>query len=288
MGRTSRCIGVAASRSSTGRFRPVSRRPLVCPPAAHAPRAEDRILDPRRSRPTYPTIGVIDPSLFLDHGRVFLLYKTDGKPSSIRLLRLTRNGMHARGRSHTLLAAPGVIENPVMVRHGKWLYLFMSQGDYTRCSYSTVWRRSRGLLRWRARPQRTLLARRSTGLCGPGGADVVVDQRAVRLYFHAWTCRRTGRPCADPFRMGRSALGLRPVRALYGARLRFGGGAVRVGSFLRPHPKRATRHPHRHAHHQRRHPHRQHHARRHPHRQHHAKRHVRAHARAHGHAPRRR
>lgn len=244
MGASSRCIGVAASRSATGRFRPVGRRPLVCPPAAHAPRAEDRILDRHRARPTYPTIGAIDPSVLVDRGRVFLLYKTDGMPSSIRLLPLRRNGLHARGRSRVLLAARGVLENPVMVRRGRWLYLFLSQGDYSRCSYSTVWRRSRSIRRWRHRPQRTLLARRGTGLCGPGGADVVVDRRAVRLYFHGWTCRGTGRPCAEPFHSSAADSGRRAVRVLYGARLRFTRRAVRVASFIGPHTARPSHRKH--------------------------------------------
>jgi arabinan endo-1,5-alpha-L-arabinosidase len=270
MGATSRCIGVAASRTSTGRFRPVSRRPLVCPPAAHAPRAEDRILDRRRSRPTLPTIGAIDPSAFVDHGRVFLLYKTDGMPSSIRILRLRANGLHARGRSRALLAARGVVENPVMVRRGRWLYLFMSAGDYTRCSYSTVWRRSPNIFRWRGRPQRTLLARRSTGLCGPGGADVVVDRRAVRLYFHAWTCRGSGRPCAGSFHMTARTVG--PVRALYGARLRFNRRTVRVASYIRPHAQVAKPH-HAKRRHATKHVKKRRHARRHHVRRHHAKRH---------------
>ncbi|MDH2413186.1 family 43 glycosylhydrolase [Nocardioides sp. CER19] len=273
MGETSRCIGVAAARTSTGRFRPVGRRPLVCPPAARAPRAEDRILDRRRARPTLPTIGAIDPSAFVDRGRVFLLYKTDGKPSSIRILRLRANGLHARGRSRALLTNRGVVENPVMVRRGRWLYLFMSAGDYSRCSYSTVWRRSRNVFRWRNRPQRTLLARRSTGLCGPGGADVVVDRRSVRLYFHAWTCRRSGRPCAASFHMtGRTGGG--PVRALYGARLRFSRRAVRVASYIRPHTQAARHHAQKKRHHARAHHARRHHVKRqHVKRQHHAQKH---------------
>jgi hypothetical protein len=237
MGRTGRCIGVAASATGTGRFRPVSRRPLVCPPAAHAPRAEDRILDRRRRRPTYPTIGAIDPSLFLDRGRVFLLYKTDGRPSSIRLLRLGPDGLHARGRSRTLLAARGVLENPVMVRHGRWLYLFLSAGDFSRCTYSTVWRRSRRITRWRGRPQRTLLAGRSTGLCGPGGADTVVAPGVVRLYFHGWTCGG-GRACGRAFHHTPGRAG--PVRALYAARLRFGRHGVRVGAFVHARVGHAT------------------------------------------------
>jgi hypothetical protein len=279
---TSRCIGVAAARTGTGRFRPVSRRPLVCPPAARAPRAEDRILDRRRARPTYPTIGAIDPSVFVDRGRVYLLYKTDGRPSSIRLLRLRANGLHARGRSRPLLAARGVLENPVMVRHGRWLYLFMSAGDYSRCSYSTVWRRSHRILRWRGHPQRTLLGRRSTGLCGPGGADVVIDRSTVRLYFHGWTCRRTRRPCADPFHKARVSPARQPVRALYAAKLRFNRHGVRVGSFLGAHPgKHGRKHTRKHRKHRLGHAH----AAKHRHvSKHHAKQHHkgrRHHARAH-------
>jgi hypothetical protein len=159
-----------------------------------------------------------------------------------------------------------------MVRHGRWLYLFMSAGDYARCSYSTVWRRSRSLVRWRGKAQRTLLAKRSTGLCGPGGADVVVDRHRVRLYFHGWTCR-AGRPCTNAFHKARWDRG--PVRALYGARLRFSRRGVTVGSFVRPHP----RHVHGARHHGARHHGALHHGARHhgkkhrKHRRHHVRRH---------------
>jgi arabinan endo-1,5-alpha-L-arabinosidase len=270
MGRTSRCIGVAWSRTSTGGFRPVSPRPLVCPPAAHVPRAEDRILDRRRGRPTYPTIGAIDPSVFLDRARVFLLYKTDGRPSSIRLLRLSVDGLHASGRSRRLIAAKGVLENPVMVRHGRSFYLLMSQGDYSRCSYSTVWRRSRNLYRWAGHRQRTLLARRSTGLCGPGGADVVVDRSNVRLYFHAWTCHGSARPCGATLRASRRRHGVAAIRSLYGARIRFSRGGVRVASFLGT--SVAAKHAAKHGKHGK-HRREQHHVRRHHAKRHHAKRH---------------
>lgn len=234
MGRTSRCIGVAASATSTGRFRPVGRRPLVCPGRARTPRAEDRVLDGQRKRTTYPTTGVIDPSVLVDRGRVLLLYKTDGTPSSIRLLRLHSDGLHAAGRSRRLVSSRGVVENPVMVRRGRWFYLFTSTGDYTRCSYATTWRRSRSLLRWRGHPQHVLLSRRRTGLCGPGGADVVVGRGVVRMYFHGWTCRGTARPCAAPFHLvGHRERYRHPVRALYGARLVFTRrGVVHVSGFL--------------------------------------------------------
>ena len=210
---------------------------------------------------------------------MFLLYKTDGKPSSIRLLRLRANGLHARGRSRKLLATDGVLENPVMVRHGRWIYLFMSAGDYSRCSYSTVWRRSSRITRWRKRSQHTLLAGRSTGLCGPGGADVVVDRRAVRLYFHGWTCHGS-RPCGDAFHAaGRDDDAL---RALYAARLRFGRRGVRVGSFVGTHAQHGKRHHHRKRHDRKRHHAKRHHTKRRQHtKRHHAKHHAHQHRVAH-------
>ena len=221
---TSRCIGVAVARSSTGAFRPVGDRPLVCPPSADTPPAWDRLLDRGATKPRLRAIGAIDPSLFVDRGRVYLIYKTDGRPSSIRALRLKAGGLQPKGaRSRQLFASSGVLENPVLVRRGGWYYVFLSAGDYTRCSYATAWRRSKRLLNWRHRAQRVLLDRTTTrGLCGPGGADVVADGNRLRLYFHGWTCRGTPRPCAEPFHhwQGREAA-RRPVRALYGAWLSF-------------------------------------------------------------------
>ena len=235
---TSRCIGVATARISTGQFRPVGDRPLVCPPAAKAPPAWDPVLEPGMTTPTYPTIGAIDPSIFLDRGRVFLLYKTDGKPSSIRILRLKRGGLQPFGpRSRALFGSAGVLENPVMVRRGKWVYAFMSAGDYTRCSYATVWRRSKNIWDWSRRVQRVLLDSTTTrGVCGPGGADVLVDGRDVKLYFHGWTCNGSPRPCLEPFHNwdGKEAYRT-PVRALYGAHLTFTKRhVVKVDRFIRP------------------------------------------------------
>lgn len=220
---SSRCIGVAVARWSTGQFRPVGDRPLVCPPAAQAPPAWDPVLDPGRTTPTYPTIGAIDPSIFVDRGRVYMLYKTDGKPSSIRLLRLRRTGLRPLAASKVLFGSPGVLENPVMIRRGKWFYAFMSAGDYTRCGYSTVWRRSKRIGNWVGRGQRVLLnTTTARGVCGPGGADVLVDGKDVKIYFHGWVCNGTARPCLEPFHNWNGRERYRtPVRALYGAYLTF-------------------------------------------------------------------
>jgi arabinan endo-1,5-alpha-L-arabinosidase len=205
LGINGRCIGVAVASSPTGQFLPTGSAPLVCPPDAKTPLAGDPVLDAGRTEPTLPTAGAIDPSLFQDRTGTWLLYKTDGVPSSVRIVQLTPNGLQVAGGSRAILASTGVVENPVMLRRGAFYYLFTSVGDYTTCGYGTVYRRSRDLLSWRGH-SRALLTQRTTHLCGPGGADLLVQGRGrnvkVSLYFHGWVCGGTGRPCRTPSTRG--------------------------------------------------------------------------------------
>jgi beta-xylosidase len=222
---SSHCIGVATARLPTGRFQPVGSAPLVCPPGADTPPAADPMIDPGRAEPTPPTYGAIDPSLFEGRSGTWLLYKADGRPSSIRIVSLTRDGLQVVGGSRPLLVSGGVVENPVILKRGRFFYLFYSVGDYTTCGYKTVYRRSRSLVSWTGR-QRPILTKAKTHLCGPGGADVLVTGRGakaqVSLYFHGWVCRGTGRPCREPFHAWQGREDYRqPVRALYAVRLAF-------------------------------------------------------------------
>lgn len=223
---SSRCIGVAISASPTGQFTPYGAGPLVCPPDADTPLAEDPILDAGQSEPTVPTHGAIDPSLFRGPDGPWLLYKTDGTPSAIRIVPLSANGLDVAGGSRQLLVSSGVLENPAMVKVGRFFYLFNSVGDYTRCSYQTVYRRSTSLLSWSRKAAHPILTKAKTKLCGPGGADVMVRGRGrkatLSVYFHAWTCRGTGKPCREPFHAWDGQEDYRrPVRALYGVKLGF-------------------------------------------------------------------
>jgi arabinan endo-1,5-alpha-L-arabinosidase len=227
-----RCIGVARSRSPRGPFRPVGRRPLVCPSYADTPRALDPLLPRDRS---LPRAGVIDPSVFVDaDGAAYLLYKTDRIPSSIRLLQLSRSGTRPRAGevSRELMRSPGVIENPVLAQRSEGYVLLLSEGDWTRCGYTTVWRRSPSLLDWSAAEAGVLLDKES-GLCGPGGADFVDDGGRDLLFLHGWTCRGTPRPCEGRGKWDhrRKARGL---RALYAARLRWEAGLPVVSGWLVP------------------------------------------------------
>ncbi|WP_210648947.1 family 43 glycosylhydrolase [Nocardioides sp. SYSU D00065] len=233
MGEHGRCIGVARSASPRGPFRPVGRAPLVCPAYARVPTAQDPLL-PRD--PTLPRAGVIDPSWFRDaDGSAYLLYKTDRVPSSIRIVPLSRDGQSVRrgATSLELLRFEGVWENPVLTRRSGDYVLLVSEGDWTRCTYSTRWLRSADLLDWSAAETGVLVDAATTGLCGPGGLDLVEGRGGRTLAFlHGWTCHGTPLPCAGTGNWDQK-LRSRGRRALYAARLGWIDGVPQVTGWLR-------------------------------------------------------
>ncbi|WP_435770687.1 family 43 glycosylhydrolase [Nocardioides sp. SYSU DS0651] len=232
LGRHGRCIGVAVARRALDAFRPVGTRPLVCPARADTPRAADAI-----HAPGLPRTGAIDPSYFTQGGRRYLLYKTDGVPSSIRLLPLSSGGLHVRRSadpdrpSRELVRSDGVIENPVLLRRDADYYLFTSEGDFARCSYRQMWRRSTSLTAWDGVPGGYLLTRHRTGgLCGPAGGDVLVDGSSTTIYFHGWVRTGTTTPPGRSFWAWEGKTDA--IRALYAARLRFPGKVPTVARYL--------------------------------------------------------
>lgn len=224
LGPEGRCIGVAVSREALGRFTPVGR-PLVCPRGARKPGgglvapAPDRV---RSAWSRLPRRGVIDPSVVRLGRRAFLLYKTQGLPSTIRIVRLTDGGMRATRGSRELIRVRHIVENPVLLRRGGRYVLLTSEGSYADCGYRTVWRRSAHLLRWGSAKPRLLLGRGS-GVCGPGGADVVVRHAGPVVFFHGWACGRFAHTCPSRGRLDdRPQLDAR--RTLYAARLTWRDG----------------------------------------------------------------
>jgi hypothetical protein len=236
VGSQGRCIAVAVAPTPDATFTPVGDRPLVCPANARTPRAEDRLRGRTRDLPRQ---GVIDPSLFRSRkGRLFLLYRTQGTPSTIRMVRLTRGGTRVpdHQKSRQLVRSPGIVENPVLVQKYGRFVLLTSEGWFGHCRYRTLWQRSRSVWDWAGSKAHVLVDRRSTGICGPGGADVLQDGRDSWLYLHGWVCGEgITTPCPARFakKEGVSTPGER--RALYGARLRWTATAhPYLGRFLEP------------------------------------------------------
>ncbi len=229
LGRQGRCIGVAVSDSPTGNFTPLEDRPLVCPRRAKAPRAYDDTV-PEPGEPDHPRAGAIDPSVFGDKaGKQYLLYKTQGRPATLRMVPLTKRGTRVsriRGEprpSTELMRSRKIIENPVLVRRRSEYVLFYSQGNFRNCHYKTLWRRAGTPTKLAKAPKHALLNRSRTGVCGPGGADIARIGGSTQMFFHGWVCR-TGPGSADftachsHFHVERDS-DLDPRRVLYAARL---------------------------------------------------------------------
>ncbi len=231
LGPLGRCIGVAVARTPLEKFHP-KRRPISCPRRARTPLASDKVRPPS---PASRAGGVIDPEGYqARNGARFLLYRTQGTPSSIRMVRLTRDGLRARkgGRARILATSRGVIENPVLVQQRKGWVLITSQGYYGDCDYRTTWRRAPTLQGLKKVRSRALVTRSSTRLCGPGGADIVGGSL---LFFHAWTCHARACPRSDLQRSPRYGA----QRSLFAARLRWDRrGRPHLGAFVKPTKKK--------------------------------------------------
>ena len=230
----SRCIGVAYSKKSFGPFTPIGNAPLVCPVVPGVPRAGDtpptKVLGKRSQ-----TRGVIDPSSFIGNkGQRFLVYRTQGQPSSIRLVKLSERGRRIQTGQVSMFLTnnPGIEENPVITRHDdKWV-MFTSVGWFGHCGYRTYWRRTNDFRDWsRATP--TLLLSTANNMCGPGGADVVqLRDGRTQLFFHAWTCYRERYPCPADWNKDRPQK-RKGVRALYGVNLRWSAASrPRIESWI--------------------------------------------------------
>ena len=215
-----RCIGVAVASSVTGPYEPRDT-PLICPGGRHG--APDKVAN----RPV-ANAGVIDPSPFKDAaGRRFILYKTQKTPSSIRMLRLNDKGTNWIGNaSKELVRSSGIIENPVMVQRGSTFVLFASRYGYNNCSYATVYMKSSNKWNFAGKTQHKLMTTASTGICGPGGADITrAHTGGWRIFLHGWICGTGTSPCKD-------TPGPNARRALYAAVLKWDGSTPRVGKFL--------------------------------------------------------
>jgi hypothetical protein len=212
----------------------------VCPRRAETRTAYDVVPGARASG--LPRDGVIDPSLFVDDGNLHLLYKTQGRPSSIRVVQLNGRGIRTArrpgedARSVEVLRSERTVENPVVVRRSDQYVLFTSSGNFQTCRYRTVWRRSTDLADFSTAKSHVFLTRSRTGVCGPGGADLARRGGATLMFFHGWMCGSTPpyAHCPSHFGLDEDEV-LRPRRSMFAARLRWtGNDRPRLRFFVAP------------------------------------------------------
>lgn len=174
-----RCLSMATSSSPAGPFVDSSAGPVTC-----------------------AGWGVIDPHIFRDGTRTWLLFKVEGSPDRIMVARLdsTLRGL-VPGTARTLLVPKAawegaVVENPAMIRYRRKLYLFYSGNGYGSTKYATGYAVCRSVL-GRCRRMGRLLATNSW-VAGPGGAMPFFDAAGgLRLAYHAWRPGSVGYPTTD-------------------------------------------------------------------------------------------
>ena len=204
----SRCIGVAVLQEVVRPVHPDRQRARSCARSSRASRAPADTPPTKVLGKRSPTRGVIDPSSFIGNkGQRFLVYRTQGQPSSIRLVKLSaaRPPDPAGQVSMLLTSNPGIEENPVITRHDdKWV-MFTSVGWFGHCGYRTYWRRSPDFRDWsRADAEAAALDGQRPVRPGRRRRAAARDGR-TQLYFHAWTCYREPLPVPGRLEQGPAA-----------------------------------------------------------------------------------
>ncbi|MBC9823550.1 family 43 glycosylhydrolase [Terrabacter sp. MAHUQ-38] len=169
------CIGVAFSNSPVGGFVPHGSGPLICPLSQG---------------------GAIDANTFVARdGTRYLTWKSDGnavnQPSTLWVSRVSNNGTTLVGATTAMLTVPAgqIIEAPDLVERDDKMVLFYSGGSFASCGYYTSYATAPAVTGpWTSAPS-AFMTQANTGLCGPGGADVVTSQDGLgggdKVVLHA-------------------------------------------------------------------------------------------------------
>ncbi|MGH1564703.1 family 43 glycosylhydrolase [Mumia sp. DW29H23] len=208
------CIGTATASSPLGPFVPAGS-PLICPLSLG---------------------GAIDANTFVDStGARYLIWKNDGNAigatSTIYATQTNANGTALIGSNIPLIsgAAGQIIEAPDVVRRPGGYVLFYSGGSYGGCGYYTGYATA-GSLGGPWSVAGAFMTQGNTGICGPGGADVVTDTTGLtggdKVVFHGWVSG-----ARHMFSVDLSWSGLTPVQGGTRAASLDGDGRADLGWF---------------------------------------------------------
>lgn len=170
------CIGVSTSDSPDGPFVPAGAQPLVCPVSSG---------------------GAIDPSLYVENGRKYLLWKADGNccrlPAVINIQPLSADGLALTGDPIPLIHNDqpwegAVVEAPTLIERNGTYYLFYSANNFGGGAYRTGYATATNL----AGPYTKHGELMSTELfrdqiVGPGGETfTTAPDGSTAIAFHGW------------------------------------------------------------------------------------------------------
>jgi GH43 family beta-xylosidase len=177
------CISRALGSSPAGPFRDDSTGAFICPLAQG---------------------GAIDPSVFVDDGVPYLLWKSDGNccelPTIIYSQRLSADGMSVDGEPTKLIDATakwqaGIVEGPSMVRDGDRYLLFYSANDWDTVDYAIGVATCESVTGpCRATTDTAWMGSERQSL-GPGGQEFVeAPTGGIWMVHHGWLPNQAGTP----------------------------------------------------------------------------------------------
>lgn len=176
------CVGAAESASPAGPFVDKASKPLIC-------QAE--------------LGGTIDASPFLEGGRLYLYFKSDGnccnQPTHIFVQELQPDGLAVTGQPTRLLTngrswEGKVIEAPTMVQRGGKYTLFYSANDFGNGTYAVGYATCAGPVGpcQPADDSPFLKSRAERNLYGPGHQVVFRVGEQDFIAYHAWELKPDG------------------------------------------------------------------------------------------------
>lgn len=168
------CVSRALSSSPAGPFVDDSTMPFVCP------------LD---------LGGAIDPSVVVDNGKPYLLYKNDGNccniTTSLWSVPLSSDGLSLDGQPTNLLSTSqpwegGNIEAPSMVAVNDKYLLFYSANDWDTANYAVGYAVCDSITGPCTKPDTEPWMASTSNAQGPGGQEFYAARDQVWMVYHGW------------------------------------------------------------------------------------------------------
>ena len=174
------CISRATSANPSGPYVDDSTGPFICPAAAG---------------------GAIDPSVYVDQGTPWLLWKSDGDccnlPTTIEIQRLTPDGLAVAGPPTALIGATqawegGIVEGPSMIKSDGTHWLFYSANAWGTPDYGIGVARCASITGPCTKPLDQAWLAGSGSELGPGGEEFFNAGGLVWMVHHVLATGETG------------------------------------------------------------------------------------------------
>lgn len=144
--------------------------------------------------------GAIDPNIYVEKGKPYLLYVREARPRSIKMVELTPDFTKTVGSPKVLIGTDrevekGVLDAPTLIKHQGAYWLFYSSGwfqSYKRDACYQVWAaKSSSLMGAYAKPEEPILKTKEGETYLPGHQHVFkLASGEWWMAYHAWDSQK--------------------------------------------------------------------------------------------------